>query len=136
MDARNVNDDAELKRLARVKQSRVAPTPQLGPELISFFKQNVQKRQTRFAPIAEAWDRLIPDMLREHTALESFRQGTLTVLVDSASHRHDLRQLLLSGIERQLLLTCKKAGLRKVILKHGQWYSGPPDDPAEQRLRF
>jgi hypothetical protein len=135
MDARNVND-AELKRLARVKRSDVAPTPQLGPELISFFKQNVQKRQAKFAPIAACWDKLVPEALREHAALESFSHGSLTVIVDSASHLYELRQLLLAGLEKQITIACKSAGLRKIVLKPGRWYDGSGESSADQRLRF
>jgi hypothetical protein len=46
------SDEAQLKRLARVKHTAPAPVPALGPELISFFKNSVQKRQTKLAKIA------------------------------------------------------------------------------------
>ena len=40
--------------------------PALGPELVTFFKQSVAKRQTKFAPVASCWDALVPETLREH----------------------------------------------------------------------
>jgi hypothetical protein len=129
-------DDVQLQRLARVKQSRDAPIPSLGPELITFFKQNIQRRQTKFAPIAECWAKLIPETLVDHTALESFHRGQLTVLVDSSSHLYDLKHLLLAGLEKQILAACRSAGLRKIALKLGRWYDVCGNGPDDRKLRF
>jgi hypothetical protein len=126
----------ELERLARVKHTAPAPTPALGPELISFFKHSVQKRQAKLAKIAECWGRLVPELLNEHCSLDGFstKTGTLTVVVDSASHLYELKQLLLAGLQQQLVLACAASGLRKVSLRRGRWYDG--DDPAERKVRF
>jgi len=126
-------DDAELKRLSRVKQTTREPAPMLGPDMVEFFKKSIQKRQTKFSKIGECWATLVPETLCDHTSLESFVKGTLTVLVDSASHLYELKQLLLAGLERQLLLACKSAGLRKISLKRGRWYEG---EGAERKIRF
>ena len=128
------HQEAELKRLARVKQTTPPTGSPLGPEMIDFFKHSVQKRQTKLTQIAECWARLVPEMLSEHSALESFSRGTLTVVVDSASHLYELKQLLLAGLERQLLLACSASGLRKVVLRRGRWYEG--DDPSDRKVRF
>ena len=92
--------------------------------MISFFKQAVAKRQTKLSKIAECWGRLIPETLLEHCSLESYSRGSLTVIVDSSSHLYELKQLLLAGLQDQLLIACKSAGLRKISLKHGRWYNG------------
>ena len=126
--------EIDLKRLAQFKQYKRKDTPALGPDLVSFFKQNVEKRQAKFGKIAEYWSKLIPDFLDQHCALESFSRGQLTVLVDSSSHLYELHELLRSGIQQQLLLACKSAGLRKVILKPGRWYE--PTEDGFQKLRF
>ena len=128
--------DAELRRLARVKHSEPARIDALGPAMVSFFKQSVQKRQTKLAQIAECWGRLVPELINEHCALEGFtaKSGTLSVVVDSASHLYELKQLLLAGLEQQLLLACSASGLRKVVLKRGRWYDG--EDPSERKVRF
>ena len=60
-------------------------------------------------------------------------RGSLTVLVDTASHLYELKQLLLAGLQQQLLLACKSAGLRKISLKPGRWYEGTNQ---ERKLRF
>jgi hypothetical protein len=124
----------ELERLHRVKQSAPPPTPKLGPELISFFKHSVERRQTKLAKIAECWARLIPSTLLERCALESFHAGTLKVVVDSSAHLYEMKQLLLSGLQDQILLACKSTGLRRVTLKLGRWYVG--DDARDRKVRF
>jgi hypothetical protein len=126
--------DSTLHRLHRVKQSPLRPTPQLGPELITFFKQSVERRQTRLAKIAECWEKLIPEALLEHCALESLHAGTLKVIVDSSPHLYEMKQLLLAGLQDQILIACKSTGLRRIALKLGRWYDG--DDARDRKVRF
>jgi hypothetical protein len=117
--------------LARLYAFKTQPTEvanPLGPELIGFFKQSVAKRQTKLVKIAECWSVLVPETLNDHCALESLNRGTLTVLVDSSSHLYEIKQLLLAGLQDQLLLACKSTGLRKISLKPGRWY-----DPASEK---
>jgi hypothetical protein len=117
-------EQQSLARLCAVKQFAAHPASPLGPDMVSFFKQSVQKRQTKLGKIAECWGLLIPEMIGEHCSLESFTRGHLTVLVDSPSHLYELKQLLLAGLQDQLLLACKRAGLRKITLRAGKWYAG------------
>jgi hypothetical protein len=126
--------DAELRRLARVKRFDPPSAIALGPEMVSFFKQSVQKRQTKLAKIGECFGRLVPDTLCDHCSLEGLNRGSLTVLVDSASHLYELKQLLLAGLQQQLLMACKSAGLRKIVLKPGRWYEEGQD--SSRRPRF
>jgi hypothetical protein len=134
MNLRPRKPEDALARLARVKALPPAVPDPIGPELISFFKTSVQKRQTKLEKIADCWSQLVPELLNEHCALEGFTRGTLTVLVDSASHLYELRQLLLAGLEKQLLTACAGAGLKKVALKRGRWYDG--DGADDRRVRF
>lgn len=124
----------ELRRLGRYKSSPASPAVALGGQMIDFFKQSVARRQNKLVKLGECWGELVPQMLSDHCALESFQRGTLTVVVDSSSHLYELKQLLLAGLQQQLLLACKGAGLRKITLKPGRWYEG--DNPTERRLRF
>src|SRR5688500_11047972 len=126
--------DADLRRLARVKHRPAPAQAPIGPELVSFFKHSVQKRHTKLGKIGECWSQLVPELLNEHCALESFSRGTLVVIVDSSSHLYELKQLLLSGLERQLLVACGSTGLKKVSLKPGRWYDG--STPEDRRVRF
>ncbi len=125
---------AELRRLQRFKATAPKPMPMLGPEMVSFFKKSVEKRHTRLGAIGECWGQLIPDTLLEHCALESLNRGTLTVLVDSAPHLYELKQLLLAGLEKQVLLVCRGSGLRKLTLKQGRWYQ--QTDDGDRAVRF
>jgi len=131
---RDSGADNELKRVFAAKQVRQKAGEPLGPQMIDFFHQSVRKRQGKFSQIADAWGKLVPQTLSEHCALESFSRGTLIVLVDSASHLYELKQLLLAGLQQQLLLACKAGGLRKISLKPGRWYESAEGQP--QKLRF
>lgn len=105
--------------------------------MVAFFKQSVEKRNAKFSKIANCWTQLVPETLGEHCALESFSRGTLTVLVDSASHLYELKQLLLAGLQQQFLLACVNTGLRKITLKSGRWYDqGDCEVAGERRPRF
>ena len=121
-------DFDQLQRLDRVKREDRAPAGMLGPAMVGFFKHSVARRQTRLGKIAECWGRLVPEMLNEHCALESYTRGTLSVVVDSSSHLYELKQLLLAGLQQQLMLACRSSGLRKINLKAGRWYEGEGGD--------
>jgi hypothetical protein len=123
-----------LQRLQRYKQTARRAPDKLGDEMVSFFKQCVGKRQTKLGKIAEVWGVLVPETLSARCSLESLYRGTLTVLVDSSSHLYELKQLLLAGLQQQLLLACRSAGLRKIVLRHGQWYR--EGDDGGQAPRF
>jgi Dna[CI] antecedent, DciA len=135
VNIRTTRAEAELRKLDRHKRIERTTGRPLGPEMISFFKQSVAKRHTQLGKIAEVWGRLIPETLLEHCALEGYTRGSLTVLVDSSSHLYELKQLLLAGLQQQLLLACRPAGLRKINLKAGRWYDSV-DDGVDRKLRF
>jgi len=124
----------ELRRMHRYKSQTKPVAVELGKEMVDFFKQSVAKRQTKLEKLAECWGRLVPEILSEHCALESLTRGTLTVMVDSSSHLYEVKQLLLAGLEQQLLIACKSAGLRKIMLRHGRWYEG--ESSTDRRIRF
>ena len=127
---------AELARLHRAKARAPFVGSPLGPELVGFFKQSVAKRQAKLGQIAAVWAVLVPPTLDAHCALESLHRGSLTVIVDSSPHLYELKQLLLAGLQDQLLLACRSAGLRKVTLKPGRWYAEPADGGGPRRVRF
>lgn len=123
-----------LRRLDQAKRVERSAGEALGPELLTFFKQSVEKRHTKLGKIAACWEAIVPAMFNDHCALESLNRGTLTVVVDSSSHLYELKQLLLAGLQQQLLLACKSAGLKKITLKAGRWYDS--SDGGERKLRF
>lgn len=112
---------SHLRRLDGYKRAdRTSATP-LGEAMLHFFHGQVARRQTKLAILADVWCRLVPESLQERCALESFQRGRLTVVVESAPHLYQLRQLLLAGLESQLLAACRGAGLRRITLKRGRW---------------
>src|SRR6266705_4392802 len=98
-----------LQRLQKYKQSSPPPVEKLGEEMVSFFKQSVEKRQTKLGKISQAWQELVEEGICEHCALESLHRGTLTVVVDSSANLYQLKKILLSGVEKRLIATCKSA---------------------------
>lgn len=126
--------EADLRRLHRAKQLTHAVPGPIGPAAVAFFNGSVRKRQVKLERLAEAWAALVPPVLGEHCALDGLHRGTLTVLVDSSSHRYELKQLLLAGLEDQLLMRCRPAGLRRVALRPGRWYAGGDGD--DRRVTF
>jgi hypothetical protein len=128
------HDDSTLRRLDASKRINLPAGEALGPQMLAFFKHSVEKRHTKLGQIAQCWGAIVPDMFSEHCALESYSRGSLTVIVDSSPHLYELKQLLLAGLQQQLLLACKSAGLRKINLKHGRWYDA--GDGGDRKLRF
>jgi hypothetical protein len=133
MIPRRSQSDLELARLQRAKIRDTTVGRPLGPEMIQFFKQSVAKRQTKLSKIAEVWGMLVPSTLNDHCALESLNRGVLAVVVDSSSHLYELKQLFLAGLQQQLLMACKSAGLRKINLRPGRWYDADEDG---RKIRF
>jgi Dna[CI] antecedent, DciA len=112
-------ESAELRRLQKWKGTRPYTPPLLGDQAIDLFNNDIKKRHMKFGKLSEAWAQLVPPMIGDHTYLASFTRGTLTILVDSSSHLYELKQLMLAGLEDQLMLACRAAGLKKVSLKRG-----------------
>src|SRR5262245_32540155 len=90
-----------LQRLHNVKHSPPKSIPTLGPELLTFFKQSVERRHSKLTKIADCWEKLVPQTLLDHCALESLSAGTLRVIVDSSPHLYELKQVLLAGLQEQ-----------------------------------
>ena len=86
------------------------------------------------ANVAVGRTEALVNALNDHCALEGYSRGSLTVLVDSSSHLYELKQLLLAGLQQQLLIACKGAGLRKITLKPGRWYDA--GDDGDRKPRF
>ena len=86
------------------------------------MKYTLAKRVRQLADLAEIWDEVIPEPVRDHTALESFQRGVLTVVVDSASHRFQLKTLLAGGLLKELRARFS-GSLGRVRLVPGQFSS-------------
>lgn len=112
------------KQLRTAWQNRQAPETirHLGEPLAVLMKHTLATRVKRLGALAAIWDEVIPAELCEHTALESYARGTLTVMVDSAPHRFRLDSELRAGLRRSL--ADRFSGpLNRIKLVPGQFYS-------------
>lgn len=114
-------DDRQLQTLwlQRQHKDRISP---LSHPLSVLMKYQLGKRVRQLSKLAAIWDDVLPDGIRNHTALESFRDGVLTVLVDSASHRYQLQLLLAGGLTREIRSRFSGT-LKKIRPIPGQFYS-------------
>jgi hypothetical protein len=118
-------DDAQLQTIWQQRRAVSHASP-LSVTLGTFMKQHLGRRVKQLSELAVLWDEVIPDNLRRHTALESFRQGVLTVMVDSASHRFELQTLLRGGV-LQAVRERFRGALNRIRLIPGQFYSVDPE---------
>lgn len=114
-------DDAQLRTIWQQRRPAATVTP-IAATLGSFMKHHLSRRVKQLSELAILWDEVIPDTLRRHTALESFRQGVLTVTVDSASHRFELQTLLRGGV-LQAIQERFRGALNRIRLVPGQFYA-------------
>ena len=114
-------DDAQLRTVWQQRQfnDRAAP---LGHPLNMFMKHTLARRVRQLRDMAAIWDEVIPESIRQHTALEGLHRGVLTVVVDSASHRFHLQTLLSGGLLREIQARYSGA-LNRIRLTPGQFYA-------------
>ncbi len=125
-------DDALLQTVwqQRRPDKRVSHVSQ---PLQIFMKYHLARRVRALSRLASIWDEVVPAEIREHTALERFQRGTLTVMVDSAAHRFRLQMLLNGGLLGEIQSRFPDA-LKKVRLVPGQFYA--VDIAGEPRYEF
>jgi hypothetical protein len=125
-------DDAQLRTVWRQRQfnDRIA---HISLPMGILTRHVLAKRVRQLSSLAAAWDEVIPSSIREHTALEGFNRGTLTVLVDSAPHRFQLQMLLDGGLLGELRRRFTGA-MDKIRLVAGQFHS--VDLAGETRYHF
>ena len=112
-------DDAVLQTVWQQRQRPVGYRP-LSASMDTLVGKTLAKRVKQVASLVDVWEEIIPEPLLGHTALEGFRNGTLTVQVNSSSFRFQLQQLLNGGLMRDLQARCPEP-LNKVRLVPGQF---------------
>ncbi len=114
-------DDAQLRTIWLQRQPHDSISHLAGPMAV-LMKHKLGKKVRQIGKLAGIWDDIIPPTIREHTALDSFNRGVLTVLVDSSSHRYQLNTLLAAGLQKEI--QTRFAGpLNKIRLVPGQFSS-------------
>ncbi len=114
-------DDQQLKTAWQNRQW-TDTVRHMSEPLTMLMKHTLAKRVRQLGALAGIWDEVIPADLREHTALEGYARGTLTVMVDSAAHRFKLDSILNSGV-RKTLADQFSGPLNRIKLVPGQFYS-------------
>ncbi len=114
-------EETQLRTIWQQRQfnDRAAP---LSRPLGMFMKYKLAKKVRQLSKLSDVWDALIPEEINDHTALESFNRGVLTVTVDSSPHRYNLQMLLSGGLMRELQARFDGA-VNKVRLIPGQFSS-------------
>lgn len=125
-------DDRQLHTTWQNRQidPRISP---VGGSVQMLMKHTIAKRVKQLGKLAEVWDACVPENIREHTALEGFSRGVLTVMVDSAAYRFELETLLRSGL-RETLGRQFGGPLNKIRLVPGQFAS--VDIEGQRRYHF
>ena len=113
------HDLSDLARLDRYKRRDNTVGSALGESMADLLHGPIARQEKKFGKLSDAWLATVPPRYHERCSLESFHRGKLVVLVESAPHLFELKQLLLAGLEKQLLVACKAAGLTKVHLRRG-----------------
>jgi hypothetical protein len=110
-------------QLRNVWQNRQRPdrTAPLSEPLNRIMNRRLAKRVRQLGAISAAWDEVIPEFLRERSALVTYQRGTLTVAVDSAAHRYQLQVLLDSGLTQALRERIRNGPLNRVRLVPGNY---------------
>jgi hypothetical protein len=114
-------DDAQLYTVWQQRQFRDRTAP-ISAAVSALMKHDLEKRVRQLCKLATIWDEIIPDDIRDHTALESFQRGVLTVQVDSSPHRFRLEMLLAGGLLAELRKRFS-GPIQRVRLQPGQFYS-------------
>jgi predicted nucleic acid-binding Zn ribbon protein len=94
-------DDAQLQTVWQQRQFKHRISHVSEP-LSMLVRHRLARRAKQVGQLATIWDDVVPDAIRDHTALESFNRGVLTVMVDSAPHRFQLQTLLSGGLLREI----------------------------------
>ena len=101
--------------MRRLRQWRNKPEADRSMSFLKeFFKREIDKQM---AAVTQQWMTLVPQPLLAATRLEGLSRGVLRVGVESSAHLYELDMLLRSGLERQIITSCKKAAIRKVQLR-------------------
>lgn len=113
-------DRKKLKNIWEHGQTKKT-TFRLGEKVDQFLRKVVFPRQQKLGKLGQAWAQLLPPELLEHSYLDKYQRGQLTVLVDSASHLYELDQLVREGLADQLRDLCPNTNLVKIKLQRGAW---------------
>ena len=120
-------DDAQLQTIWQQRQRPLRATALAAP-LGMLMKRTLGKRVKQLGALSEAWDELLPEGLQDHTAMETFARGVLTVMVDSAAHRFQLQTLLEGGLLKESGPAARRRSIRSASCRGSS--TAPTSKPA------
>jgi len=77
------------------------------------MEKQISPAQSRFGPLVEEWNRIIPREMQQHCNLADISGGQLKVSVDSPAYRYEL-QICSPSILEKLQENCPRAKIRKI----------------------
>jgi hypothetical protein len=88
-------------------------------DLVGPFVQALRPLHERYDSLAQVWDDLLPDNLRDHCRLGSLADGSIKVFADESSYLCEL-QWCRSDLLRQLQRLCPTAKVRRIEVAMGR----------------
>ncbi len=108
-----IEDKQFYSALKWQKKPRPHEAVRLGDVTKDLMDNRISPQQAKFGPIAELWNRLLPEELRRHCKIAGFSAGRLKVLVDLPPHMYEMQLCspeLLSELQRQ----CPRANIKEI----------------------
>lgn len=107
-------EDEQLYSAVKWQRKRQQPeTVRLGDVTKQLMDNRISPQQARFGPIAELWNRLLPEELHRHCKIAGISGGQLNVLVDLPAYMFEL-QLCSSELLSELQRQCPRANIKKI----------------------
>jgi hypothetical protein len=99
--------DRQIKRYDRFVR--------IGQVAEQFIAGQVVPQQKKYGDVLEVWEQVLPEELGKHCEIVDISGGSLSVQVDSPSHKYELH-LCSTEILRELQKECPRARLTKIKL--------------------
>ncbi|MBN2588725.1 MAG: DUF721 domain-containing protein [Sedimentisphaerales bacterium] len=87
----------------------------IGQVVEQFISKQVEPKWKKYGDVVEIWEQVLPEELSKHCEIVDISGGSLSVKVDSPSHKYELR-LCSSVIIKELQKECPRARLTKIKL--------------------
>ncbi|MDD5458416.1 MAG: DUF721 domain-containing protein [Phycisphaerae bacterium] len=119
MNANRFDENERLRKSVKWKRPPKPMEEKLGDTLAKIFARKIEPRQKKQKGVAEYWNDLLPQGLKEHCRAENLNAGILNVVVDSPVYANELQwcqQNLLENLQKH----CPKARIIKIKTRIGK----------------
>ena len=87
----------------------------IGQAVEQFISKQVAPQQKKYGDVVEVWEQVLPPELSKHCEIVDISGGSLSVKVNSPSHKYELH-LCSPAILKELQKECPRARLTKIKL--------------------